>query len=167
LDFIKGQFSKGYHDWTSGPDTFEIEIGNILQYSYPLYERGNYLKRLKKIWLPYYSENKRLKRLRMVVKYCHNNLDHIPLFIDRGLYFQAFNRFYNAYREFFQGLFISKKIYPIAYDKWIKEQLVDILKDKTLYKKIVKLLDIGNFESDILKKKRRSLKKLISDYIVD
>ena len=102
----------------------------------------------------------------MVLKYCHNNLDHIPLLIDRGLYFQAFNRFYNAYREFLQALFISKKIYPIAYDKWIKEQLVDILKNESLYKRVVKLFAIDNIESDILKKKRQDLKKIISGYII-
>ena len=165
LDFINGKFSEGYHGWTSGPDTFELEIGNFLQYSLPLYESGSYLNGLKKIWLPYYGENRRLKRLRMVLKYCHNNLDHIPSFVDRGLYFQAFNRFYDAYREFLQALFISKKIYPIAYDKWIKGQLVDILKDESLYKRVVKLFVIDNIESNILKKKRRDLKELISDYI--
>lgn len=167
LDFINGQFSEGYHGWTSGPDAFELEIGNFLQYSFPLYESGNYFNGLKKIWLPYYDENRRLKRLRMVLKYCHNNLDHIPSFVDRGLYFQAFNRFYDAYREFLQALFISKKIYPIAYDKWIKGQLVDILKDESLYERVVKLFVINNIESDTLKKKRRNLKKLISEYIAD
>ena len=166
LDFFDGEFSEGYHTWTSGPDTFELEIGNYLQYSFPLYKNSNYFDKLKNIWLPYYNKSQRSKRLDMVLKYCHNNLDHIPLLIDRGLYFQAFNRFYNAYREFLQALFISKKIYPIAYDKWIKEQLVDILKNESLYKRVVKLFAIDNIESDILKKKRQDLKKIIFDYII-
>jgi len=165
LDFTDGQFIDEYHGWTTGPDNFELEIGNILQYSVALYENGDYYNKLKKIWLPYYDENKRLERLNMVLKYCHNNLDHIPLFVKRGLYFQAFNRFYDAYREFLQALFISRKIYPIAYDKWIKEQIIDILQEKKLYNEILELFAINNINSDILIKKKQKLEQLILDYV--
>ena len=54
------------------------------------------------------------------------NLHHIPLYIKRGLYFQSFDRLYNAYQEFLQALFISRCTYPIAYNKWIREQVEEI-----------------------------------------
>ena len=36
LEFINGEFTIPYHGWTSGPDTFELEIGNYLVYTVPL-----------------------------------------------------------------------------------------------------------------------------------
>lgn len=57
----------------------------------------------------------------MVRHYCLNNLNHIPLYVNRGLYFQAFDRPYNAIREFIQALFIGYQTYPIAYAKWIRD----------------------------------------------
>ena len=38
LDMTEGDFREGYHGWCSGPDEFELEIGNLLQYSVPLYD---------------------------------------------------------------------------------------------------------------------------------
>ncbi|MCK4256409.1 nucleotidyltransferase domain-containing protein, partial [candidate division WOR-3 bacterium] len=43
LDIIDGVFTPKYHGWTSGPDSFELEIGNYLSYSVPLFKRGDYL----------------------------------------------------------------------------------------------------------------------------
>lgn len=165
LDIIDGVFTQKYHSWTSGPDGFELEIGNYLAYSVLLFKRGDYLSKLKTRWLPYYSEELREKRKAMVIKYCKNNLKHIPLFVDRGLYFQAFDRLYNAYKEFLQALFITKRIYPIAYDKWIKEQLVEILNLKELYNTIVNLLEISPYESEEIKKKAQVVESLIKKYI--
>ena len=57
----------------------------------------------------------------MVRRYCLNNLNHIPLYVNRASYFQAFDRPYNAIQEFLQALFIAYQTYPIAYAKWIRE----------------------------------------------
>ncbi|HKF38099.1 MAG TPA: hypothetical protein VKB35_14485, partial [Ktedonobacteraceae bacterium] len=99
LDFIDGRFVPKPRGWTSGPDEFELEIGNTLVYTVPLWQRGDYYDSLKAQWLPYYSEGLRQERLMMVCRYCVNNLDHVPLFVRRELYFQSFNRLYDAFRE--------------------------------------------------------------------
>ena len=127
LDFIDGRFAPGPHTWTSGPDEFELEIGNHLVYSVPLWQHGDYLAELKARWLPYYGDDLRRERLAAARAFCINNLDHIPLFVERGLYFQSFHRLYDAFREFLQALFITRRTYPIAYNKWIREQVEDIL----------------------------------------
>jgi hypothetical protein len=165
LDFITGVFEQPYHGWTSGPDAFELEIGNFLSYSVPLWTRGERFAQLRAAWLPYYDETLRRERLAMVRRYCANNLEHIPPFIRRGLYFQAFDRLYNAYREFLQALFISRRTYPIAYDKWIREQIVDILKLPELYPQLTGLFEIGRFESDEIARKGETLTALLEEYL--
>ncbi len=127
LEFTSGLIKPGYHGWTTGPDEFELTIGNLLVYSVPLWEQGDYLGQLKGQWLPYYDEELRRERLEMVHRYCLNNLHHIPGYIARGLFFQSFHRLWHAYGEFLQALFISRRVYPIAYDKWVREQLEEIL----------------------------------------
>jgi len=165
LDFTDGCFVPKPREYTSGPDEFELEIGNTLVYTAPLWERGKYLKHLKAKWLPYYDEVLRQKRLNMVCRYFQNNLDHIPLYVDRGLYFQAFHRLYDAFREFLQAIFISHRTYPIAYDKWIKEQIVEILGIPELYRQLVKILEINNFESQEIFHKAKDLHDLLKKYV--
>lgn len=164
LEFIDGIFSEGYHGWTSGPDDFEVEIGNFVAYSKPLYKRDDYFDQLKSTWLPYYNDKLRAKRLKMVKEYCLNNLHHIPLYVERGLYFQSFKRLYQAMEEFLQALFISKRKYPIAYDKWIKEQLCDILQLPNLYEELVGIMECHKFESSEHSIKADKLEYLVSLY---
>jgi predicted nucleotidyltransferase len=164
LDVINGCFTPGYHGWTSGPDEFELEVGNALVYSATLFQRGTYLDELKAHWLPYYDEGLRRERLAMAHHFCRNNLDHIPLFVARGLYFQSFNRLYDAYREFLQALFIARRVYPIAYDKWIREQVVEILGLPELYGQLVRLLEIQHFESTELADKAEDVRRLLQQY---
>lgn len=162
LDIIDGQFTppETEADWTGPPDSFEIEVGNALAYSGPLWEGSDYYRQLKAKWLPYYSEELRRSRLAMVRRFCFNNLDHIPLYVERGLYFQSFDRLYNAYREFLQALFISRRTYPIAYDKWIREQIVEILGLPELYRQLPGLFEIKQFESGELVEKAQALRGL-------
>lgn len=164
LEFINGDFKEGYHGWTSGPDEFELEIGNFIAYSIPLYTNGNYFEDLRSKWLPYYNEEMRLKRLAMVKQYCLNNLHHIPGYVERRLYFQCFNRLYHALGEFLQALFITEKIYPISYDKWIKDQLCDLLHLPDLYNVFVKLMEFSKFEGNEHTLKAEVLENLLKCY---
>lgn len=165
LSFSDGSFQPGYHGWTSGPDEFELEIGNTLVYSVPLWERNRMYQDLRARWLPYYAEKLRIERLEMVTKYGFNNLDHIPGYAGRGLYFQCFQRFYHAFGEFLQALFISRKIYPIAYDKWVREQVVEILDLPDLYPELPRLFEIQHFESDEITHKAARLRNLWEQFI--
>ena len=164
LHLFDGGFHPAEHGWTTGADAFELEIGNLAAYAVPLFERASRFQRLRERWLPYYSEDLREQRLAMVLKYCRNNLDHIPVYIGRRLFFQAFDRFYKAFGEFLQALFISKRVYPIAYDKWIHEQIVEILKLPELYCRLPKLFEIARFESGEICEKGGELKRLLTEY---
>lgn len=128
LEIIIGEFPVPYHGYTSGPDDYEVAIGNYLAWSIPLYTQGGRLGELRKRWLPYYSEELARKREAMVLGYAHNNVDHIEPFAQRGLVFQARKRLQHAAEEYLQALFIQRRIYPIAYDKWVTYQLVDVLR---------------------------------------
>jgi hypothetical protein len=167
LNFHDGQLdpARSQHGWTSGADEFELEVGNLLAYSVPLWEGDSAYHDLKAAWLPYYGEELRRQRLEMALRFCRNNLAHIPLYVGRGLYFQAFKRLYNAFGEFLQALFIARRTYPIAYDKWVREQVVEILGLDELYPRLVHLLEVCQLESDELVQKADELEGLISTHI--
>jgi len=163
-DFIHGVFLPREQDEAAGPDDFEIEVGNFLAYSVPLWQGSDYLTQLKGQWLPYYNEDLRKQRLDKVRWYCLNNLHHIPLYIERGLYFQSFDRLYYSYREFLQALFIARRTYPIAYNKWIREQVEEILELPELYAELSHLFEIKQFESDEIAEKAQEIEELLEKY---
>lgn len=163
-DFIHGVFVPREQDEAAGPDDFEVQIGNFLAYSVPLWQGNDYLSQLQQQWLPYYKEELRRQRLEKVRWYCLNNLDHIPPYIERGLYFQSFDRLYNAYREFLQALFIAHRTYPIAYNKWIREQVEDILGLPELYAQLSHLFEIKQFESHEIAEKAKVVEALLEQY---
>ena len=151
--------------WTDGPDSFELEVGNTFIYSRLLFEREGYFTQTKARYTPYYEESLRQERLQLALKFCHNNIEHIEPYVNRGLHFQAFKRLYDATREFLQALFIAKKVYPIAYDKWVKKQLVEILGLPDLYKQFVALYEVHALESDELITKGQQLRQYLATYV--
>ncbi len=163
-DIIDGDFQPGAQDEAAGPDDFEIQLGNFLVYSVPLWQAGSYLDQLKERWLPYYAEELRRQRLQAVRWFCSNNLAHIPLYLERGLYFQSFDRLYNSYQEFLQALFIARRTYPLAYNKWIREQVEEILELPGLYQDLAHLLEIHHFESGEIGEKAHELEQLLERY---
>lgn len=167
LDLHDGHFPLPHRGPTDGPDTFELELGNVVVYTVPLLEQDNYYRRLRERWLPYYHDDLRRTRLAEVRHFCLNNLDHIPVYLPRGLYFQCFHRLYDAFREFLQGLFIARRTYAIAYDKWIRTQVADILGLPELYAQLPHLLEIHDFESDELSRKAETLRGLLDQYVVE
>ncbi|MSV28897.1 MAG: nucleotidyltransferase domain-containing protein [Bryobacterales bacterium] len=123
LDIFDGRWVPEPWDDGGGPDAFEIEIGNRVAHSVPLWERGNVFEELCGRWLPYYGEAPRVERLRMVSAACRLNIERVHAAVKRDLNFYGFDRLYHALQEFLQALFISRGIYPVAYNKWIREQL--------------------------------------------
>ena len=165
LDIIDGLYKP--MDMGNGEpiDYFEIEIGNQICYSAPMGGAGPYFQELQRKWLPYYREDLRRQRLQMVKESCSYDLDHIPLFIERELYFQAFDILYKAFQEYLQALFIANRIYPIAYNKWLKQQVVTILNRPDLYNQLPGILSISKFESDEINTKAKSLQGLLNDLL--
>ncbi|CAN5409796.1 hypothetical protein BH10BAC2_BH10BAC2_41990 [soil metagenome] len=164
LDIIDGAFAPTIWEDGGNIDFFEVEIGNRLLYSVPLTSEGEHFKKLKSEWLPYYDTTLQTQRLKLAKEACLYDLDHIPLFVKRGLHFQAFDRLYVAFQKFLQTLFIKNKTYPIAYNKWIKDQVVEILKLPELYRELPHIISVYEIESIELNSKAKILNKLLEQY---
>lgn len=161
LDIIDGNYTPTILEIGVASDFFEIEIGNQICYSAPMDKAGLYFQELQNKWLPYYNEELRLQRLAMTRNACEYDLSHIPFFIKRGLYFQAFDILCKAFQEYLQTLFIANKTYPIAYNKWIKEQIVKWLHQPDLYPKLSPILSVSNIESNEINDKAILLRELL------
>jgi predicted nucleotidyltransferase len=162
LDVISGQYSPKVMEEGGGPDYFEIEIGNQVGYSAPMGEAGPYFNTLQKKWTPYYNEPMRLQRLTMTQNSCEYDLDHIRIYVERGLYFHAFDRLYVAFQKFLQALFISRRTYPIAYNKWIRLQVETWLNMPDLYARLSPVISVSNIESRELDEKAGLLTELLT-----
>lgn len=165
LDVIDGRIFPSTLDRDEGIDFFEVAIGNYFAYSLPLWLRNRRFCALRDDWLPYYSEALRAERLAITREFCLYFLDHIEPYADRGLYFQAFDRLYQAFQGFLQGLFIAHRTYPIAYNKWIREQVEEILGLPELYRQLPHLFEIKAFESRELLEKSEQLRELVAVYL--
>lgn len=165
LDVIDGRFTPAVWDDGGGPDSFEVEIGNRVAYALPMGGAGPRFRELQTEWLPYYSDELRLRRLAMARDACAYDLDHIPMFAARGLHFQAFDRLYKAFQEFLQAVFITRKTYPIAYNKWIREQVAERLGSLELYRELSPVLSIRNIESSELAQHADALKGLLQTWV--
>lgn len=165
LDIIDGVFEQ--EEWEDGVDAnfFEVEIGNRLLYSRPLTQEGDYFKSLRAQWLPYYDPDLQTERLSQSKNAFRYEIEHIPVFINRQLYFQAYDRLNVAFRKFLQALFIKNKTYPISYNKWIKEQIVDILEMPELYAALVSIFSINKFESNEIYERALALERLFDEYV--
>jgi hypothetical protein len=133
----------------------------------PLWQGTDRYARLQAAWRPYYAEALRQQRLQAVRAAGQHHLDHIPGYLARELYFQSFDRLYVAFGLFLQGLFIARRTYPLAYNKWLREQIVDILGLPEVYARLPGLFEIGRFESLELLDKARELHALAERYLVD
>ena len=163
VDIINGNYAPAIPEMGGPLDYFEIEIGNQICYSAVLEMPGPYFRELQGKWLPYYGDELRFRRLSAVKKACYYNLDHLPIFIKRELYFHAFDTLCKAFQEYFQALFITHRIYPIAYNKWIKEQITKWLNKPALYPFLPPILSISNIESNEIIIKAGLLRKLLDD----
>ena len=167
LEFHAGRFAPKPRGWTSGPDDFELEIGNTLVYSRPVREWTDRFQRLRAEWLPYYGDELRVVRLAAALKYARNDLDHIPVYASRGLYFQCLKRLHHAVEETLQALFIAARTYPIAYDKWVKEQVSEILGRPDLYATLVRVVTIPELSAPVLTERAAQLSAVLDGIVSD
>ncbi|MHB0859376.1 MAG: hypothetical protein ACYC5M_17645 [Anaerolineae bacterium] len=161
LDLSSGEFELDHHSWTTGADMYEVEIGNTLAWAHPMLLRGGRFEQLQDQFLPYYDEALRAERLRSVIRFASNNLDHIVPYARRGLFVQSFKRLYHALEEYLQALFIARRIYPIAYDKWVREQLVDVLDEPGIYEELTHILTMPAFSVPLFGEHSQRLRALL------
>src|SRR5262245_34904688 len=165
LDFFNGQTAPTVWDDGGGPDSFEVEIGNRVAYAVPLTEAGTHFRELQSRWLPYYENDLRLRRLAMVREACALDLERVSFFVSRSLYFAAFDHLYKAFREFLQALFMARRTYPLAYNKWVRLQVEQWLGLAELYRSFAPILSIRNIESAELLQKAAGLKALLARWV--
>jgi hypothetical protein len=165
LDLFDGQWTPEPWDDGGGPDAFEIEIGNRVAHAAPLWERTQAFADLRARWLPYYGEDLRRERLQMVSLSCHLNLDRVGAAVDRNLHFYAFDRLYCALQEFLQAMFIAGRVYPIAYNKWIREQVEGWLGKRLLYSELPAILEIRRLQANELTRKAEHLRRLLGAWV--
>ena len=163
LDLIDGRYAPGKIEIGEPINYFEIEIGNQIGHSAPLNQPGEHYMALREKWLPYYNETLRLERLKSLHEACAYDLNHIALFVKRGLYFQAFDILCKAFQEYLQLLFIANKTYPISYNKWVREQVVNWLNKPQLYPKLAPVLSVKNIESIEILEHAKMLRQLIHE----
>lgn len=162
LDFFDGTFMAPIWDDGGGPDDFEIEIGNRVAHAEPLDEGGIVFGQLREKWLPYYETQLRDSRLKMVTHACYYDLEFVPFYVGRGLYLQAFDRLYKAFREYIQALFIAHRTYPLAYNKWLEEQL-DWIGKSELFEQLLGILSVSNLRSADVSFKATALREMADD----
>lgn len=167
LDIVDLRIAPPDHPEDEYPDDFEVLIGNYLVYAVPLWERGDRLRRLRAGWVPYYDDALRDERLARAIWCCRHHLDHIPLYVARGLWYQALDRLHLAFRCFLQALFIARRTYPIAYNKWLHEQVAGILGLPDLYRQLPPLFAISDILGTELNDKAAALHALADTYLGD
>lgn len=163
LDVITGAYVPGAMEAGGPLDYFEVEIGNQVAQAAPLGRVGAHWQALRDQWLPYYAEGLRAERLAMARAACAYDLAHLPSYVRRGLPFYAFDRLYAAFQKYLQAAFIAGRTYPIAYNKWIKEQVVDWLKRPDLYPRLAPILSVAAIESEEVLRKAEALQALLND----
>jgi hypothetical protein len=163
LDVVDGEFE--VRPINHELDWLEVEIGNLLAYSVPLLECGSRLRELRAKWLPFYDDELRAVRLPAARNTCLGYLDRIPWFLDRELWFQALARLHGAFAWFLLALHIEHRTYPIAYDKWIREQIADNLNLPELYERLPGLFEITHLESRELEQKAIDLRVLTTRFL--
>ena len=97
LDLFDGCWTAERWDEGGEPDSFEIEIGNRVAYAVPIWERSSAFAELRAAWLPYYRDALQRERLQMVRESCQLNIAHLQFYVNRGEYFQAFDRLNHAF----------------------------------------------------------------------
>ncbi|MAT99817.1 MAG: hypothetical protein CL608_21970 [Anaerolineaceae bacterium] len=164
LDIEDGRYTPTPRTIDEPADGFELAVGNHMAYSIILWERNGYATQLRQQWLPYYAQPLRQERLVQIQNACRHHLDHIPLYARRELYFAAFDRLYTSFQLFMQALFIAHNTYPIAYNKWIREQVVEILGLPDLYRLLPGVLEVRPFTSGIVTSRAQELATLLELY---
>jgi len=78
------------------------------------------------------------------------------------LNFCAFDRLYHAFQELLQAVFIARRVYPIAYNKWIREQVEGWLGLAALYSELTSILAVGQLQRDELIDKAEHVERLLA-----
>jgi len=165
VSFTDGNFQPStQHSFDITKDEFETTIGNLFVYAVPLYEKDDRYRHLKRLYLPFYDDALRRARLDGTAKEFRYKVWKTRWLARRGEFYAALDALLEAKRIFLQHLFIKERKYPIDFDKWLKEQCVQILNKPALYEEILTLINKIELTENGIKEKTDLIEKLFTKY---
>jgi predicted nucleotidyltransferase len=156
IDVTDGEFKPGEMGW-SDVDRFELEVGNIVVYSMPIFDRDGSLAEIRKRWLPYYSEDLAERRAKRFAKLTTNHVVQGLKSARRGHGFDSMDRLYTGIQTLIAGLYVHRRVYPVDYLKRLELHLERHLGMGELGRDLRFLFDVGELET---KRLERSLHRL-------
>jgi hypothetical protein len=141
--------------WGKATAQSDLDMAALVKTGTPASE----LKELEESWNRLAARNPAIAQFQEMSPFCKVHIDFFdgafaPAVWDEGggpdrkLHFQAFDRLYKAFQELLQCLFISRRTYPVAYNKWIHEQVVEWLELPDLYEDLPRILSVKDLEGE-------------------
>jgi predicted nucleotidyltransferase len=133
LDFSTGDYTAFTDPFDVVRDGYELSLGNVFVYGAPVYLRsdGKYWAKRRGI-LPYYDDALRSVRMEALKREFAYKSARVARNAERGNLLMALEDLVYAWREFAQLVFMSKRVYPVSYDKWLAQQDQRLLGSKLL-----------------------------------
>jgi len=72
-----------------------------------------------------------------------------------------------GFQEFLQALFIARRTYPIAYDKWVREQVEGILGLGGLYAELPEIIGIPGLDGERITQSTERLRILLDEWTTE
>ncbi len=146
-------------------DGFELEVGNYVVYSVPLFDRDGYWENWRRRYLPFLPEDVRLARLAAVRADFDYNIENIRLMARRGLLFHGLERVMIAFRYLVQMCFLTAKVYPIDYMKHLEEQVSVLLGHPNWISQMSAVFTVPNLTPGLLMAKADLLSHLADNFL--
>lgn len=153
----------GNHAQDVSSDNFELYIGNLFVHSKMLFQKGNYYSNLKKRYLPYYNEDLRKRRMRLLKEDIRRLIGKLK---SNSADFKTINAIYYLNRtlqSILQLKFMYHKVYPISYRKWMDYQFDNILNSDALLGKLNRFIKKTNLNKKDLSKLADFLSVIVSE----
>ncbi|NTJ36368.1 nucleotidyltransferase domain-containing protein [Agrobacterium rhizogenes] len=130
--------------------SFEIEIGVSVAHAVPLWDPGGAFGLLREAWLPFYDEHLRRKRSVAAFEGMQGSLNKVKSYARRDLHHAALASLHSAARFLLAALFIERRIYPVAYEKWIRWQLENLLGLEGVYAEFSAIKELERLDEKTL-----------------
>lgn len=158
-DVIDGNFQPGAMGWCE-VDSFEKEVGNLVAYAIPVYERTDLFKEIHARWTPYFDEELARRREHRWAQLSANHCVQGMKSLRRGFPLDAVDHFHMGVQSYVALLFVAARVYPVDYLKRVDLHLVNLLGRPGLGDQLREIYDFGAVDSDKLEASFRKLDAL-------
>jgi predicted nucleotidyltransferase len=160
-----GEVRPGEQSWMN-VDGFELEVGNMVAYARPLFERDGAFQRLRSRHLPYCDEALAVQRGERFREVTINHVHRVRRGLGRGSMFDPAERLRLGIQTFLAGLFVCRRVYPVDYAKWVEHQVTDLLGLPELLPSVRALFDVGPLDPDRLRLRAGELEALAEQWLI-